>query len=239
MKNYKLQIAIGIICLVLGFMISVQLRTVKRGIGTVSEYKARELAAQLKKVKEERDTLLSIKNENERKIREYEENASRGSSTAKLLKDELDRVRVLAGLEDVEGPGVTVVLDDLKYGEQNNEALITPEILLLVLNELNAAGTEAVSINEQRVVATTEIRYISEIHTNINTIKFTAPYTFKAIGDPQSLERALRLRWGVVENLERQGISVVITQSPNIVISKFNGIIERKHSKVVKEGASQ
>jgi|GEM_PF-5431621 len=47
MKNIKYQIAVAVVCLVLGIMVSIQFRTVKQGVGPVSEYRARELAAQL------------------------------------------------------------------------------------------------------------------------------------------------------------------------------------------------
>ena len=50
MKNTKYQIAIAFVCVVLGLMVSIQFRTVKQGVGPVSEYRARELASQLKKI---------------------------------------------------------------------------------------------------------------------------------------------------------------------------------------------
>ena len=143
MKNIKYQIAVAIVCLVLGIMVSIQFRTVKQGVGPVSEYRARELAAQLKKVREENVKLQNVKNDYESKIKEFEDTASQGSAYAKILKDELDQARILAGIEDVEGPGITVVVDDLKFSEKVNYPLISYSMLLELLNELNAAGAEA------------------------------------------------------------------------------------------------
>jgi uncharacterized protein YlxW (UPF0749 family) len=238
MKNYKFQVAIAFVCIVLGLMISVQFRTVKQGVGTVSEYRARELAAQLKKLKDERDALLRVKTDYENKIQEYENSASQSSVSAKLIKDELDKARILAGLEDVEGPGIVVTLDDLKFGETTNYALIDDTTLRLVLNELNAAGAEAVSINGQRIISSTEIRWTSGTRININTVACSPPFVFQAIGDPATLEAALRMRDGVVDNIENSGIAVSITKEQLVKIKKFNGVIEKKYSKVVKEGAA-
>ena len=112
-------------------------------------------------------------------------------------------------------------------------------MLLELLNELNAAGAEAVSINGQRIISTTEIRQIGGIHININTVSFAPPFIFKAIGDPKTLEAALRLREGIAERLENSGVAVTITQEQLIRIPKYNGVIERKYAKVVKEGESQ
>jgi len=220
-------------------MVSIQFRTVKQGVGPVSEYRARELAAQLKKVREENVKLQNVKNDYESKIKEFEDTASQGSIYAKILKEELDQARILAGIEDVEGPGITVVVDDLKFSEKVNYPLISYSMLLELLNELNAAGAEAVSINEQRIISTSEIRQIGGIHININTVSFAPPFVFKAIGDPKTLEAALRLREGIAEKLENSGVAVTITQEQLIKIPKYNGVIERKYAKVVKEGESQ
>jgi len=239
MKNIKYQIAVAIVCLVLGIMVSIQFRTVKQGVGPVSEYRARELAAQLKKVREENIKLQNVKNDYESKIKEFEDTASQGSLYAKILKEELDQARIIAGIEDVEGPGITVVVDDLKFSEKVNYPLISYSMLLELLNELNAAGAEAVSVNEQRIISTSEIRQIGGIHININTVSFAPPFVFKAIGDPKTLEAALRLREGIAERLENSGVAVTITQEQLIQIPKYNGVIERKYAKVVKEGEAQ
>ena len=239
MKNIKYQVAVAVVCMVLGIMVSVQFRTVKQGVGPVSEYRARELAAQLKKVREENVKLQNVKNDYESKIKEFEDTASQGSLYAKILKEELDQARILAGIEDVEGPGITVLVDDLKFSEKVNYPLISYSMLLELLNELNAAGAEAVSINEQRIISTSEIRQIGGIHININTVSFAPPFVFKAIGDPKTLEAALRLREGIAEKLENSGVAVTITQEQLIKIQKYNGVIERKYAKVVKEGESQ
>jgi len=239
MKNIKYQIAVAVVCMVLGVMVSVQFRTVKQGVGPVSEYRARELAAQLKKVREENVKLQNVKNDYESKIKEFEDTASQGSIYAKILKEELDQARILAGIEDVEGPGITVVVDDLKFSEKVNYPLISYSMLLELLNELNAAGAEAVSINEQRIISTSEIRQIGGIHININTVSFAPPFVFKAIGDPKTLEAALRLREGIAEKLENSGVAVTITQEQLIQIPKYNGVIERKYAKVVKEREAQ
>lgn len=238
MKNYKFQMALALVCIVLGVMLSIQFKTVNTGVGPVSENRARQLASQLKKVSEERDNLLAIKSDLDNKIREYEDQASTGSVSAKLLKDELDNARIIAGLEDVEGPGITITLDDLKFGETVGFPLITHDMLLLIVNELNAAGAEAISINDQRIISSTEIR-LAGTHININTVEFAPPFTIKAIGDPKTLYGALMMREGVMEGIKNSEIDAPITQEQSIKIQKYNGVIERKYAKVIKEGETK
>ena len=71
-------------------------------------------------------------------------------------------------------------------------------MLLELLNELNAAGAEAVSINDQRIISTTEIRQIGGIHININTVSFAPPLCLKPSGseDPGSCIEAERRNRG-------------------------------------------
>ncbi len=238
MKNIKMHIAIGIVCMVLGIMVAVQFKTVKQSIGPVTEYRAREIATQLKKVREERDSLLTLKNEYEKKINEYEDAEAQGNIASRLMKSDLEKARIIAGLVDVEGPGLTILLDDLKFFDNYNYNIIDYTDLLEFINELNSAGAEAVSINDQRVISTTEIRQAG-LHININTEKFAPPFSIKVIGEPKTLEASLRMRGGVVERLESKGIAISITQQQSVTITKYNGIIEKKYSKAVKEGESK
>lgn len=235
MKNIKMQLAIGLVCLVLGLMIATQFRTVKNNIGPVTEYRARELASQLKRITTERDNMAALKDELEKKLRDYENAEAQGNSAAKFLNEELNKARIIAGLADVEGPGITMIVDDLKFSEHYNYNIIDYTDLLELVNELNAAGAEAISINDQRIISTTEIRQAG-LHININTVKFAPPFTFKAIGDPKTLEAALRMRDGIVQRVADKGIAMSITQEQSIVIKKYDGVIEKKYSKVVKEG---
>ena len=235
MKNIKIHLTIGLVCLVLGVMIAVQFKTVKSNIGPVTEYRARELASQLKRITTERDSLIEVKNELEKKLREYENAEAQGNVAAKYLNEELNKARIIAGLVDVEGPGITMIVDDLKFSEHYNYNIISYTDLLELVNELNAAGAEAISINDQRIISTTEIRQAG-LHININTVKFAPPFTFKAIGDPKTLEAALRMRDGIIQRIESKGIAISITQQQSIVVKKYDGVIEKKYSRVVKEG---
>lgn len=237
MKNTKIQLAISVVCVVLGLMVAIQFKTVKQSIGPVTEYRAREIATQLKKAREERDNLLALKNDYEKKISEYEDEEAQVNIASRIIKEELEKARIIAGLVDVEGPGLNILLDDLKFFENYNYNIIDYTDLLEFINELNAAGAEALSINEERIISSTEIRQAG-LHINVNTIKFAPPFAIKVIGEPKTLEAALRMRGGIVERLESKGIAISITQQQSIIVGKYNGIIENKYSKMVKEGDS-
>ena len=70
-----------------------------------------------------------------------------------------------AGLLEVKGPGIIITLDYTPLEEDMgfDPSLIYPEYLLLLLNELNSSGAEAIAINEQRIISTSEIRLLEII----------------------------------------------------------------------------
>ena len=126
----------------------------------------------------------------------------------------------------VSGPGLRVTLDDAPppadsdpvggAPEQNAAGLVQDADVQLAVNGLWAAGAEAISINGQRVGATTAIRQAGgAILVNFRPI--APPYDIEAIGDSEGLPRAflasyeadtlarLTLDYGVVFDFARVG----------------------------------
>jgi uncharacterized protein YlxW (UPF0749 family) len=234
LRTIKGQMSIGLVCLALGLMLTLQFRNVQNYGGILSVQRAQELASELKSARAQRDSLQQRIKEYEKRILEYEEAAAEVSVVAEGMRKDLERARLLAGLTDVRGPGVVVTLSEVQSGQEFNVFYIHYDKLLKVLNELNAAGAEAVSINEQRVIATTEIR-LAGSHININYQRFAPPFVFKAIGDPQTLEAALKLKGGIAEELEYYGISVSIKKEQDIFIPRYSKVLEFKHAEPVTE----
>ena len=68
-----------------------------------------------------------------------------------MIDKELEQTRVNIGKTDVEGEGVVIRLND---NEDND--IIASDLIELV-NELRYAGAEAISINDIRIINSTEI----------------------------------------------------------------------------------
>lgn len=237
----SIYISIAFVCIVLGIMLSTQFRTVKKG-GAVTIQRAEELTNQLKQVQSERDALRKQVNDLETKVNSYEQSSSKSSAVNQALKNDVEKYKELAGLSDVQGPGVIVTINDSKQtiqpGQDPNLFLVHDEDLLKVANELKAAGAEALSLNDQRLISTSEIRCVGPT-VNVNSIRFAPPYVFKAIGDPDTLEAALKLKGGVVDTLSTWGIEVNIKKSDKILIKKYDGLIRFKYAKPVIEGENK
>ncbi len=136
--------------------------------------------------------------------------------------------------------GVIVTMDDTKptaspNSKNPNLYLIKDEDILKILNELRAAGAEAIAINNQRLIASSEVRTAGPF-ISINNMNFAAPFEIKAIGDPITLENALKIRGGVIETLQFWGIQVVVKQQDIVQIPAFKGTFRFQYAQPVQNG---
>jgi uncharacterized protein YlxW (UPF0749 family) len=220
-------LAIALVCVVLGFMLSMQVK-VKRQVALrdVAGYqRAQDLAEQLAGAEQERAELMKQVDELRTQLR-----SASGSQTARAdLVKHLELAQLHAGLVPVRGPGVVVVLDDSKRpvqpGENPNNFIIHDEDILRVINELTAGGAEALSVNDQRIIGRTEIRCVGPTVT-INGVRTAPPVVIKAIGNPQILESTLTARGGAVEGLKMWGLQVTVKRDQDLLIPAFKGSLK-------------
>lgn len=236
MKLKKGQLEITIISIVIGIMIVMQYKSVTQLGGAVSNTRAQELAAQLGVLEKEKKSLNTQINNLKDKIEEYENQFVQDNRVVEDLRKDTQEAKILAGQTAVKGPGIVITLDyiPLEEGDDFNPFLMYPEYLLILLNELNSAGAEAISINDQRIISTSEIRLAGN-HIVINGQKFSHPFIFKVIGDSQTMESAIQLKGGVVELLNSVYIQVNIKREQEVVIPKYEGVIEYEYAKPIEE----
>lgn len=236
MKNKEFIITITIICFILGLMLTMQLKTVQVNEDKTNT-RASEVQAQYAELKKNYDAKLSEIEELNKVLDEYRK-AETDEETVELLKAELKKAQQDAGLTNVRGTGLTVVMEDsladLGTGIDLNNYLVHDEDILKVVNELKSAGAEAISVNDQRMISTSEIRCAGTT-IFINGVRIGAPFTIKAIGDPAVLESAMTMRGGNVDILKEWGIRFTITRESDIVITKYNKAISSQYLTTVTE----
>jgi uncharacterized protein YlxW (UPF0749 family) len=125
--------------------------------------------------------------------------AAVGDRRVRDLRTAADRLAAAAGLTPVSGPAVTVALDDVPRADQQRDlnAGARPDDLVIhqqdvqgVVNALWAGGAEAMTIMNERVIATTAVRCVGNtllLHGRV----FSPPFTVTAVGDPARMRRAL------------------------------------------------
>lgn len=99
-----------------------------------------------------------------------------------------------------------------------------------VVNELQNAGAEAISVNDQRIVLNSAISCGGNIIT-VNGEKIGVPFVIKAIGLPEQLAGALERADGFIEILEDAGVRTNVERTNSLTIPKYSGIISYKYLK--------
>ena len=103
--------------------------------------------------------------------------------------------RHISGMTELVGPGVEVVIDDsnrdLSIWEDVNDVIVHDSDVLLVLNDLLAAGAEAISLNGHRIVHTSAVSCGGYI-VHVNGVPEAKPFRIRAIGDPAVLSAAMK-----------------------------------------------
>ncbi|MDP9405160.1 MAG: DUF881 domain-containing protein [Actinomycetota bacterium] len=124
----------------------------------------------------------------------YEKDGSSDAATRKSLQARIDEIAAPAGMTAVTGPGVVATLTDSTLATSPtgnlNDLVIHEQDLQAVINALWAGGAEAMSVNGQRVQATTAIRCVGNtllLHGGV----YSPPYVVRAIGDHVELRAAL------------------------------------------------
>ena len=225
-------ISIFIVCVVLATVLFLQFKIVERvnetDIENMRETELREQLATWKSKYQETNEKLEEVNS---KIEEYNEKLQSNEEASELLEDELLQSNILLGNTDVTGEGVIITLAD------TNESIITASDLLELVNELRFAGAEAISINNVRVTALTDIVDISNRFILIKPRqRLSSPYVVKAIGNQTYLASSLSLKnSGFIDIHKNSGQSVKIETQRNISIPKYIGSFEVKYLKEVTE----
>ena len=233
MTAYKRgQFSIAFVCMVLGFMLALQFRIAMDQKASLPYQRVEELSARLIETEKERDALQ----EQVANFRQAQP-APGGSEGEQILKE----LRLRSGMTSLVGPGVVVTIDDSKIqskaGENQNLYIIHDDDLLKVINELRAAGAEAISVNGQRLVSTSEIRCAGPT-LSVNNVRSAPPYEIRAIGDSVTLENALRMRGGVMETLQVWGIQLEVKAAQEIVVPAYKGAAKFSYAKEAEEAAS-
>lgn len=235
---------IGLVCFLLVFMITAQIKTISRSQSDILQLKTEnELRDEINQWEDVYNAATTKINELNAQITEYQNSAAKEDQAVALIKSELDNVNVFAGLVPVKGQGIVITLDDTEalkkieaeIGYDPNRYIIHDSDLVMIVNELHSAGAEAISINGQRITGNTEIRCTGP-QVLINEIRTVAPFTISAIGEATTLQGALSLRGGIIDSVKASNIDVKIEKREEIFIPAYEKSISYQYATIVEEG---
>lgn len=235
-RGAKQKIAIMFICIVAGSILSIQYKT-NKSISAVNipVHRSREIASEYQKLKEEREQLLREISSLEQKVKIYESERSNEDEFLEALYSEIEKYKILSGYEALSGEGVTVKIEEPPQSSGGSGVVKYYDTLTEIVNVLNAAEAEAISINGQRYTSFTEIVPAGN-HIEINGVSQGPPFEIKALGNSGDLENSLRLKGGVVWLLEQQyNMQIQIEQEDKIEVPRYTRNIEYRYSDPVKQ----
>ena len=234
------KVSISVVCVILGILLALQFKSVRENtqVDGLNTTRVQTMQNLLDEAREQNDRLLEQVKEMRKEVQSYREAAAGSSEQSdQALLDEIAYLQLAAGMTDVVGPGIEVVLEDSTAANTSGDEadyLIHDSDILSVVNELRDAGAEALSLNGNRILATSEIRCSGSVVT-INGRRTSAPFVIDAIGDTDTMFNALMMRNGVVDVLKQWSIQVSATEVDELLVPAYDGTIEYRYAQTATE----
>lgn len=219
--------ALTLVMLVLILVMAAQSRPAARGEARLGR---RVELVELIRAEQARVNALSAKVEElSAQIDAYQREADADPEIMAALRAQVDQIAGPAGLTAVEGPGLLVTLTDSPLAEAPsgdlNDLVIHEQDLQAVINALWAGGGEAMSVNGQRVLATTAIRCVGNtllLHGSV----YSPPYQIRTVGDAAAM-RAELARDPAARQFQRAAeefqLGFSVTDEDRLVVPAFEG----------------
>ena len=234
-KKTKISLILGGMCVALSCGIAIQVRTISK-IGTTTSRNSteNELRDAILRTKENYDNLYADEEKAEKLLENERKNATENNSELTEIQENIKKLSTELGITEVTGKGVVIKVDDAIVPSvmDPNSAIVHDTDLISIVNELKNAGAEAISVNEQRIMANTVIECIGTV-IKINGQRVGAPFTIKAIGMPELLKNTYR-NGGYLKVLEGDRIQVDFKTSDNITIAKYSRTYKFEYAQTIK-----
>ncbi|MEO9140466.1 MAG: DUF881 domain-containing protein [Jatrophihabitans sp.] len=213
---------IGVLTLLLGFAIVVQVRANSSG-DSLSGLREDDLIGILDNQNARADRLRGQITELQATLRQLQDSGDRASAARDQARQEAQALGVLLGTLPAEGPGVTVAITD-------PSGALTGEDLLDVVEELRGAGAEAIEFGGVRISTTSSFAG-GDGTIRIDGQTLRAPYQVRAIGEATTLDTALNIPGGIAATVRAAGGELTVTQQPSVIISVTRTLTPTKYAR--------
>jgi uncharacterized protein YlxW (UPF0749 family) len=207
------QIAFGalavVLCLLLGVAIVTQARQTESG-DSLETARPADLLVLLDSLQQREAALNTEVADLQRTLESLRSSGSDDQAAIENARERLAALSILIGTVAATGPGVTIIVDDTAPG-------VSPETMLDVVNELRAAGAEAMQVSSagQAPVRLGVDSWVvgSPGALVVDGTTLSPPYSVLAIGDPATLSAAMNIPGGAVDSVERVGGTMSVQQA--------------------------
>ena len=160
--------------------------------------------------------------------------AAPGDAGVRALRERTAALAPFVGTQAVKGPAVTVSLDDAHRSAASLPKPYGPDDIVVhqqdvqgVVNALWTGGAEAMTIQDQRVIATSAVQCVGNTLLLQGRV-YSPPYVITAIGDPDRLRAALDQDRSVQiyrEWVDAVGLGWDVKRADDVELPGFDGSI--------------
>ncbi|MBI3226024.1 MAG: DUF881 domain-containing protein [Mycolicibacterium cosmeticum] len=215
----------ALLILLLGVAIVTQVRQTESG-DSLETARPADLLVLLDSLQQREAALNTEVADLQRTLSSLQASGSSDQAAIENAQARLAALSILIGTVGATGPGVTITIDDAARG-------VSPETMLDVINELRAAGAEAMQVGSTRVGVDTWV-VGSPGSLVIDNTAVSPPYSVLAIGDPPTLAAALNIPGGAIDSVERVGGTMTVAQSDRVEVTALRQPKPRQYAQPVK-----
>jgi uncharacterized protein YlxW (UPF0749 family) len=218
-----------VLCLLLGIAIATQVRQTESGDALATARPA-DLLVLLDSLQQREAALNTEVAELQRTLASLQASGTSDQAAIDNARSRLAALSIMIGTVAATGPGVTIRIDDPARG-------VAPETMIDVINELRAAGAEAMEVGAGNLavrvgVDTWVVGTAGALA--IDGLTLPPPYSVLAIGDPPTLAAAMNIPGGAVDSVERVGGTMTVQQSARVDITTLRQPKPRQYAQPVK-----
>ncbi len=218
-----------LLCLALGVAIATQVRQTKSG-DALDTARPADLLVLLDSLRQREATLNTEVGELQNTLNSLQASGNTDQAAVAAAEARLAALSILVGAVGATGPGVTVTIEDPGPG-------VSPESMLDVINELRAAGAEAIEINDaQQSVRVGVDTWVTGApgSLTVDSKTLSPPYSILAIGDPPTLAAAMNIPGGAVDSIRRVGARMSVQQANRLDVTTLRQPKPHQYAQPVK-----
>lgn len=239
LKNKKTYIVLAVLAMILGFAMTLSFQAINFKTSTQEDPRYNTFINFINELEDKIGTMEQSIVSTREEMNNLQEQQTSEQDQLQKNQDILDYYNLSAGFTKVTGPGITITLDDntqgAKIAQKKNPDEYYPENyiihdkdLLYLLKEL-AQNIEAIAINSQRVVDSSNIRCVGTV-IMVDSTRLAPPYKIEIIGDPDKLE-AVFLASNKYLELSTRDLPITIETSDAIILPAYTGTSALKYLK--------
>lgn len=222
-----------LLCLLLGVAIATQVRQTDSG-DSLDSARPADLLVLLDSLQQREAALNTEVADLQRTLTQLEASGSSDQAAIENARARLAALSILIGSVAATGPGVTLTVEDPANG-------VAAETMLDVINELRAAGAEAMEIRGRQNGQPVAVRIGVDTWVtgsagalNVDDTTLGPVYSVLAIGDPPTLAAAMNIPGGATDSIERVGGTMVIEQSDRVDVTALRQPKPREYAQPVR-----